>query len=64
MWMLMDLEIFSLNQSMWDSFFFILDADVPHFDRRSRIFELDPCDGYGKLCMVYLNTKPGTESSV
>lgn len=31
----------------------------PKFDQRSRIFELDACDGYGKVCLVYHNTKQG-----
>ncbi|XP_043933970.1 tubulin polyglutamylase complex subunit 2 isoform X2 [Protopterus annectens] len=30
----------------------------PHFDSRSRIFELDPCNGNGKVCLVYRNVKP------
>ncbi|XP_070542797.1 tubulin polyglutamylase complex subunit 2-like isoform X1 [Ptychodera flava] len=34
--------------------------DKPHFDTRSRAFELDPCEGYGKVCLVYKNTKPGS----
>ena len=32
---------------------------LPKLDERSRIFELDPCDGYGKVCLVYRNTKAG-----
>lgn len=32
----------------------------PHFDSRSRIFELDPCKGCGKVCIVYHNAQPGT----
>ncbi len=34
-------------------------CDHPHFDQRSRVFELDPCDGHGKVCLVYKETKPG-----
>ncbi|XP_042310235.1 tubulin polyglutamylase complex subunit 2 isoform X2 [Sceloporus undulatus] len=30
----------------------------PHLDSRSLIFELDPCGGNGKVCLVYKNTKP------
>ncbi|XP_036892466.1 tubulin polyglutamylase complex subunit 2, partial [Sturnira hondurensis] len=30
----------------------------PHFDSRSVIFELDPCNGNGKVCLVYKNGKP------
>ncbi|XP_071794943.1 tubulin polyglutamylase complex subunit 2-like [Asterias amurensis] len=32
----------------------------PHFDRRSRIFELDSCQGIAKVCLVYTDTKPGS----
>uniref|UniRef100_A0A8C3LVB1 Tubulin polyglutamylase complex subunit 2 n=2 Tax=Phasianinae TaxID=9072 RepID=A0A8C3LVB1_CHRPC len=32
--------------------------DKPHFDSRSLIFELDPCNGNGKVCLVYKHTKP------
>ncbi|XP_072037495.1 tubulin polyglutamylase complex subunit 2-like [Amphiura filiformis] len=35
-------------------------CDHPHFDQRSCVFELDPCDGHGKVCLVYKDTKPGT----
>nr|XP_047912676.1 tubulin polyglutamylase complex subunit 2-like [Anser cygnoides] len=31
----------------------------PHFDSRSLIFELDPCNGNGKVCLVYKHAKPG-----
>ncbi|XP_069043546.1 tubulin polyglutamylase complex subunit 2 isoform X1 [Lepisosteus oculatus] len=31
----------------------------PHFDSRSRVFELDPCNGSGRVCLVYTNAKPG-----
>lgn len=34
-------------------------ADVPSFGEDSRIFELDDCKGFGKVCIVYHNTKPG-----
>ncbi|XP_075267601.1 tubulin polyglutamylase complex subunit 2 isoform X3 [Opisthocomus hoazin] len=33
--------------------------EKPHFDSRSLIFELDPCNGNGKVCLVYKHTKPG-----
>ncbi|XP_071965443.1 tubulin polyglutamylase complex subunit 2-like [Antedon mediterranea] len=39
----------------------------PHFDLRSRVFELDPCNGYGKTCLVYNNTTqgvPATDSDI
>ncbi|KAJ7999703.1 hypothetical protein DPEC_G00197160 [Dallia pectoralis] len=31
----------------------------PHFDSRSRIFELDPCSGNGKVCLVFKNCSKG-----
>ncbi|KAJ8287252.1 hypothetical protein GJAV_G00049400 [Gymnothorax javanicus] len=33
--------------------------EAPHFDKRSRIFELDPCGGTGKVCLVYQNCTQG-----
>uniref|UniRef100_A0A8C6WAR8 Tubulin polyglutamylase complex subunit 2 n=1 Tax=Nannospalax galili TaxID=1026970 RepID=A0A8C6WAR8_NANGA len=33
--------------------------EKPHFDSRSVIFELDSCNGNGKVCLVYKNGKPG-----
>ncbi|KAM8961629.1 tubulin polyglutamylase complex subunit 2 isoform 2-T2 [Pelodytes ibericus] len=33
--------------------------EKPHFDSRSAIFELDPCHGSGKACLVYKRSKPG-----
>lgn len=35
---------------------------LPHFDGRARIFELDPCNGYGKVCLVYRKATPGVLS--
>uniref|UniRef100_A0A8D0HEP5 Knr4/Smi1-like domain-containing protein n=1 Tax=Sphenodon punctatus TaxID=8508 RepID=A0A8D0HEP5_SPHPU len=32
--------------------------EKPRFDSRSLIFELDPCNGNGKVCLVYRQTKP------
>ncbi|CAB1315416.1 unnamed protein product [Coregonus sp. 'balchen'] len=32
----------------------------PHFDSRSRIFELDPCSENGKVCLVYKDCTKGT----
>ncbi|XP_068598692.1 tubulin polyglutamylase complex subunit 2 [Brachionichthys hirsutus] len=32
---------------------------APHFDSRSRIFQLDSCGGNGKVCLVYKNCNPG-----
>jgi len=39
--------------------YFIEASAKPKFDHRSRIFELDPCDGYSKVCLVYSGTKLG-----
>ena len=33
----------------------------PHFDSRSKVFELDPCGGFGKVCLVYNDLKAGEE---
>lgn len=49
----------SLSDLDWDD-----DADPafpapPHFDARSRVFELDSCGGNGKVCLVYNNCTPG-----
>ncbi|XP_011359728.1 tubulin polyglutamylase complex subunit 2 isoform X2 [Pteropus medius] len=32
--------------------------EKPHFDSRSVIFELDSCNGNGKVCLVYKKGKP------
>ncbi|KAL6111796.1 tpgs2 [Pungitius sinensis] len=32
---------------------------APHFDSRSRIFEIDSCGGNGKVCLVYKSCTPG-----
>ncbi|CAG01414.1 unnamed protein product [Tetraodon nigroviridis] len=32
---------------------------APHFDSRSRVFELDSCGGNGKVCLVYKNCTAG-----
>ncbi|GAB0206424.1 tubulin polyglutamylase complex subunit 2 [Grus japonensis] len=34
--------------------------EKPHFDSRSLIFELDPCSGNGKVCLVYKHAKSET----
>ncbi|XP_042718317.1 tubulin polyglutamylase complex subunit 2 isoform X2 [Lagopus leucura] len=49
--------------NMFQGFFFLLSGnedkpEKPHFDSRSFIFELDPCNGNGKVCLVYKHTKP------
>ncbi|CAH3138253.1 unnamed protein product [Pocillopora meandrina] len=31
----------------------------PHFDNRCKVFELDACDSYGKVCLVYKDIKAG-----
>ncbi|XP_073474561.1 tubulin polyglutamylase complex subunit 2 isoform X1 [Aquarana catesbeiana] len=33
--------------------------DRPHFNSKNIIFELDPCNGNGKVCLVYKTSKPG-----
>ncbi|XP_041464510.1 tubulin polyglutamylase complex subunit 2-like [Lytechinus variegatus] len=38
--------------------------ETPSFGPSSRVFELDPCQGCGKVCLVYRNTKPGTPAEV
>lgn len=35
----------------------------PHFDNRCKLFELDPCDGHGKVCLVYKDIKAGMSKS-
>ncbi|KAL4228178.1 Tubulin polyglutamylase complex subunit 2 [Mactra antiquata] len=34
-------------------------TERPTFDSRCRIYELDPCDGNGKVCLVYKESKTG-----
>ncbi|NXI24440.1 TPGS2 polyglutamylase, partial [Sterrhoptilus dennistouni] len=36
--------------------------EKPHFDSRSLIFELDPCNGNGKVCLVYKHAEPVVSS--
>ncbi|XP_068944040.1 tubulin polyglutamylase complex subunit 2-like isoform X7 [Petaurus breviceps papuanus] len=38
--------------------------EKPHFDSRSIIFELDSCNGNGKVCLVYRRTSPARESKI
>ncbi|XP_065059602.1 tubulin polyglutamylase complex subunit 2-like [Rhopilema esculentum] len=35
----------------------------PHFDERNRIYELDSCNGNGKVCLVYKDLKAGFTTS-
>ncbi|XP_064609475.1 tubulin polyglutamylase complex subunit 2-like [Liolophura sinensis] len=35
----------------------------PRFDSTCKLYELDPCDGYGKVCLVYKGCKIGTLDS-
>ncbi|XP_020907255.1 tubulin polyglutamylase complex subunit 2 isoform X2 [Exaiptasia diaphana] len=35
----------------------------PHFDGRSKIYELDSCNGCGKVCLVYKDLKAGVTTS-
>ncbi|XP_072453128.1 tubulin polyglutamylase complex subunit 2-like isoform X6 [Notamacropus eugenii] len=37
--------------------------EKPHFDSRSIIFELDSCNGNGKVCLVYRRTSPVAKES-
>ncbi|KAM9450703.1 tubulin polyglutamylase complex subunit 2 [Clarias gariepinus] len=36
------------------------EREAPHFDSRSRIFELDPCGANGRVCLVYKDCTPDT----
>ncbi|PNI60692.1 TPGS2 isoform 17 [Pan troglodytes] len=38
--------------------------EKPHFDSRSVIFELDSCNGSGKVCLVYKSGKPGQLTAI
>ena len=54
--------ILVLNQTI--SFTLITAGHVkPHFDNRCKVFELDPCDGHGKVCLVYKDVKAGRWNS-
>ncbi|XP_062574539.1 tubulin polyglutamylase complex subunit 2-like isoform X4 [Saccostrea cucullata] len=33
--------------------------EKPTFDNRCKVFELDPCDGYGRVCLVFKESKTG-----
>lgn len=33
--------------------------EKPTFDGRCKVFELDPCDSFGKVCLVYRESKTG-----
>ena len=46
------------NQN-YESDLSFVDIAKPKFDSRSRLFELDACDGYGKIILAYKDTKPG-----
>jgi len=39
-------------------------AEKPTFDARCKIYELDPCDGFGKVCLVYKESKTGEPAPV
>lgn len=34
--------------------------DKPHFDQRNKIYELDSCLGFAKVCLVFKNVANGT----
>ena len=58
-------EFFLMNvknshSSVADYTFSLLVESRPKFDHSSRLFELDSCGGFGKVCLVYKDTKPGT----
>eukprot|EP00112_Aurelia_sp_Birch-Aquarium-sp1_P023861 Seg729.16 transcript_id=Seg729.16/GoldUCD/mRNA.D3Y31 product="Tubulin polyglutamylase complex subunit 2" protein_id=Seg729.16/GoldUCD/D3Y31 len=36
----------------------------PHFDDRNRVYELDSCNGNGKVCLVYKDLKAGFTTSI
>ena len=50
------LEYRSLNLGV--NLFFV-GFEKPTFDSRCKIFELDPCDSFGKVCLVYRESKTG-----
>ncbi|XP_071168630.1 tubulin polyglutamylase complex subunit 2-like isoform X1 [Mytilus edulis] len=33
--------------------------EKPSFDSRCKIYEMDPCDGYGRVCLVFRENKTG-----
>ena len=35
--------------------------EKPSFDSRCKIYELDPCDGYGRVCLVFRENKTGND---
>ncbi|KAL5005397.1 hypothetical protein ScPMuIL_018853, partial [Solemya velum] len=46
-------------------FFSSAGLEKPSFDNKCKIYELDPCDGYGKVCLIYRDNKPGrTEAKI
>jgi len=42
------------------SLYLFVGLEKPTFDMRCKIYELDPCDGFGKVCLVYKENKTGT----
>lgn len=45
--------------SVCEFYCFVLDGVYPHFDSRTRTFELDSCQDLGKMCLVFRNSKQG-----
>lgn len=41
---------------------FCVGLEKPTFDNRCKVFELDPCDGYGRVCLVYKESKTGNSA--
>lgn len=63
-----NMKIILYKQFLFTLFFFFLyfgnvffstGFERPTFDSRCKIFELDPCDAYGKVCLVYKESKTG-----
>lgn len=44
------------------SYCFCVGQEKPTFDNRCKVFELDPCDGYGRVCLVYKESRTGNSS--
>lgn len=47
-----DIGMFKFNSKSNNRF--VINSDTPRFNSRSwHIFELDPCDGQGRVCLVF-----------
>ena len=57
---MLNLSRFSVfSHSLISLTYFCLGLEKPTFDNRCKVFELDPCDGYGRVCLVYKESKTG-----